>query len=111
MGTSDNFSEEPYPLWMEIMDRCQLAVTLAGFVANTFTVFVFHKIGNSMSSTMKYLLQHQAVVDSLVCAMAGIILVSGYVNVTKQNGWMDGFTVLNFCTNTGSEQSNELYNN
>ena len=61
--------------WAIVLDRCQLALTCVGYVANKVTFITLLKNGHMFSPAICLLLKHQALLDSWVSAMGTILLL------------------------------------
>ena len=60
---------------LELLDRCQLVLSIVGYVANKMTFITLVRNGEMFSPAICLLLKHQALVDSWICAMGTILLL------------------------------------
>ncbi len=81
------YNEDQSPLWITMFDKAQLTVTVCGFVANVVTFITLTDSGKGFSPTIRFLLQHQALVDSWVCCLGILILVQPFM-------WKTGIMTL-----------------
>ena len=61
--------------WSIVLDRCQLALTSIGYLANKVTFVTLVKNGRMFSPGICLLLKHQALLDSAASAMGTILLL------------------------------------
>ena len=62
-------------VWLVALDRSQLVLSVVGFLANTVTFITLTRNGDMFQYAICLLLKHQAVLDSLVCAMGTALLL------------------------------------
>ena len=61
--------------WSIVLDRCQLALTFIGYLANKITFVTLVKNGRMFSPAICLLLKHQTLLDSGASAMGTILLL------------------------------------
>ncbi len=61
--------------YRDLMDYCVITVTLLGCTVNVFTCITFVCNGTIFNEQIRVLLQHQCLVDALVCALALLFLL------------------------------------
>ena len=84
---------EDKPFWEAAVDRSQTVMALLGFGANIVTLATLIRNGTHFfSPTICLLLKHQSLVDSVICAMAVVILIQPSLWTTGLT-WLDVF----FC--------------
>ena len=62
-------------MWLKVLVKFQLVLSVAGYVANTVTCIALVRNGDMFSSDICLLLKHQALVDSWICALGTILLL------------------------------------
>ena len=62
-------------MWLEVLDRCQLVLSIVGYVANKITFITLVRNGEVVSPVICLILKHQALVDSWICTMETILLL------------------------------------
>jgi len=62
-------------VWLVALYQSQLVLSIGGFLANTVTFITLTRNGDMFQPAICLLLKHQAVLDSLVCAMGTALLL------------------------------------
>ena len=62
-------------VWLVALEQSQLVLSIVGFLANTVTFITLTRNGDMFQPAIRLLLKHQAVLDSLVCAMGTALLL------------------------------------
>ena len=60
----------PAPLWSQVFDNVQVAITIIGLLANVATIVTLTVNGQDFSEIIKMLLIYQSVLDGLICLVA-----------------------------------------
>ena len=62
-------------MWLEVLDRCQLVLSIVGYVSNRITFIILVRNGEIFPPVICLFLKHQSLVDSWICAMGTILLL------------------------------------
>lgn len=78
------------PMWLEVFNLVQLVCTFTGFASNILTIITLYVSPSGFSRLILILFRHQSFVDSMVCAMAFILMLQPY-NWLTGNKYIDIF--------------------